>query len=482
MSGPKVFIQSDPCLLGLRSIPIAEIQGHELNPRPYSDRYQMRVHEERVNLLIANMQREGYDSLYPIEVRLLETGRYEIVVGHHRYCAARAIGYTEIPAIVLDIDRMQAAVRLMTRQGKGIEPWFAAEHAYHLCVVGDCSQIEYCRETGYEIGVVSKWISAYKVRMAHPDLIGDLSLTIARSIGMADSNDWQWLLEMSVELNLTTRQVQQAVKNLKALKIDPISEDWLDLPKLKKSIATTIDDKRSVEISKVSKADVDVRQKITELSPDLLPEYQRRLKEDLPESMSDLLDICADIEKRMVGRAIAGASSIDDSELVQKFSTILLFGTNSLIQNSTVIKGSLKRSGTIILVLGDRLDEISIAMKEANRLKLELNDRIIWRKNDSSLSPPSNRLQNFCSDILIFKRCGEEGIFRQDFFDGGKWKGVISGNLASFWSQAYTYLPVELTRFLTCTYVPKGEELLSIGGEASADESIRSHCKIVKQF
>ena len=51
--------------------------------------------------------------LTPLVVRPLENGEYEVISGHRRLFACKKLGVREVPAIVHNIDRDQAAIALV---------------------------------------------------------------------------------------------------------------------------------------------------------------------------------------------------------------------------------------------------------------------------------------------------------------------------------------------------------------------------------
>ena len=51
--------------------------------------------------------------LVPLEVRLLQSGKYEIISGSRRYHAAVIAGLNFIPAIILDVDNEEAIIRMV---------------------------------------------------------------------------------------------------------------------------------------------------------------------------------------------------------------------------------------------------------------------------------------------------------------------------------------------------------------------------------
>ncbi len=89
---------SDEVLNQASRIPISRIR-----PNPYQPR--SRFDPEELTELTASIRREGV--LMPVLVRP-RGEHYELIAGERRWRAAQAAGLTEIPAVVRDVDDMQA--------------------------------------------------------------------------------------------------------------------------------------------------------------------------------------------------------------------------------------------------------------------------------------------------------------------------------------------------------------------------------------
>ena len=88
------------------NIPVEKLRPFEGHPFKVKD-------DEEMNTLIESVQTQGI--LSPLIVRPLEntTDEYEIISGHRRVMASRKAGITEVPALVVSIDRDAAAIVLV---------------------------------------------------------------------------------------------------------------------------------------------------------------------------------------------------------------------------------------------------------------------------------------------------------------------------------------------------------------------------------
>ena len=80
---------------------LKEFQNH-----PYKVR-----HDDEMELLIESIKEHGI--LSPIIVRPLENDEYEIISGHRRLFASKRAGLAEVPALVIEMDRDNAAIALV---------------------------------------------------------------------------------------------------------------------------------------------------------------------------------------------------------------------------------------------------------------------------------------------------------------------------------------------------------------------------------
>ena len=90
----------------MNTIPITKIHPFEEHPYKVLD-------NEEMNELIQSVQQHGI--LSPLIVRPIEgkTDEYEIISGHRRFRAAQKAGLTEVPAVIYDLNRDEAAIMLV---------------------------------------------------------------------------------------------------------------------------------------------------------------------------------------------------------------------------------------------------------------------------------------------------------------------------------------------------------------------------------
>ena len=82
------------------------IKLREFENHPYKVK-----HDDEMEMLIDSVKEHGI--LSPIIVRPLENDEYEIISGHRRLFASKRAGLTEVPALVVEMDRDNAAIALV---------------------------------------------------------------------------------------------------------------------------------------------------------------------------------------------------------------------------------------------------------------------------------------------------------------------------------------------------------------------------------
>jgi ParB family chromosome partitioning protein len=89
----------------VRKIPVAQIIPNRFQPRTIFD-------EEKISELALTIRTHGI--IQPIVVRECEDGKFEIIAGERRWRAVQKLGWTEIPAIIKNLnDKETASVALI---------------------------------------------------------------------------------------------------------------------------------------------------------------------------------------------------------------------------------------------------------------------------------------------------------------------------------------------------------------------------------
>ncbi|MBW4628207.1 MAG: ParB N-terminal domain-containing protein [Brasilonema octagenarum HA4186-MV1] len=220
-------------------LPIENISPHPLNPRPYSEKYQARVDDEKVAELINNIHFNSYDESEPIAVREYNA-KYQIIRGHHRWAAMKTLGKEAIPAVVRTMDDKEAAIALVTMQGKEVDSWSRAEHAYECCkAYGQCGLMtvsEYAALVGRKHNTVSELIKAVELKKC-VGVPTHLSIRAATDIACLETIDWQWFTKLCLEREWGEKKRTAAIKAVKSIDIPEYLHHWLSPDKWKREAA-----------------------------------------------------------------------------------------------------------------------------------------------------------------------------------------------------------------------------------------------------
>ena len=88
----------------IKNLDVTKLKGFENHPYKVKD-------NEEMEALVDSVKEQGI--LSPIIARPLENGEYEIISGHRRLFASKRAGLTEVPALVVEMDRDNAAIELV---------------------------------------------------------------------------------------------------------------------------------------------------------------------------------------------------------------------------------------------------------------------------------------------------------------------------------------------------------------------------------
>lgn len=234
-----------------------EIESIVIHPyqkliRSFSRKYATYVDEEAVTQYAANMASRGYDRAQPIIVRPIEDGKYQCVVGWQRRTAMKANKQTLIPAVIRDISEAEAAMDLILHQGKQIETWGKARHAYRVTVEDELmTQAEYSRMVSAAHNTVNEWVQSMRLltSVAQANDAGVVnppseyfSVGLAKEIATAPKDDWRWLTNLVLEKRWPKSAIERVVKAIKEIKIPEEFNSWIDPYKYKREIAVNVGD------------------------------------------------------------------------------------------------------------------------------------------------------------------------------------------------------------------------------------------------
>lgn len=182
--------------------------------------YQPRRHfnPELLQELADSLKSEGL--IQPILVRPDGKDRFELIAGERRWRAAQLAGFSEIPAIVRQLDdRAVAAMSLIENiQRKDLNPLEEAEALRRLSDEFGQSHQEVAESVGRSRSAVTNLMRLLEL---HDDVkalvdVGDIDMGHARALLGAPLDDQPAIARRIAQQGLTVRAVEKQIKNLRA--------------------------------------------------------------------------------------------------------------------------------------------------------------------------------------------------------------------------------------------------------------------------
>ena len=262
------------------AIPIAKLHPFEGHPYKVLD-------NEEMETLTESVQNEGV--LSPLIVRPLEnTDEFEVISGHRRLHAAQRAGLSEVPALVYEINREEAAIMLVDSNlhREHILPSEKA-FAYKLKMEAmkhrgiTCGQVGHKSRDTLSDDDSGRQVQRY-IRLTHliPELLqlvddGKIALTPAVELSYLPEKAQTYLLE-EMRRNDCTPSLSQAIRMKKLYQTGSLSPE---------NISTIMQEEKANQQEKVSFKTGDLRKffpksysaaQMQETILKLLTEYQRK--------------------------------------------------------------------------------------------------------------------------------------------------------------------------------------------------------------
>ncbi len=192
----------------LRRLAIAAIR-----PNPYQPRKEFRAEE------LADLERSLSVNglLQPITVRKAATG-YELVAGERRLRAATRLGWTEIPAVVRELDdRALLTLALVENlQRADLNPIEEAEGYQRLVDEFALTQLQVAEVVGKERSTVANMLRLLNLPVAVRRMLQDGQLTLGHAralLAIPDERVLQDLAREVVAKKLTVREIEQRARD-----------------------------------------------------------------------------------------------------------------------------------------------------------------------------------------------------------------------------------------------------------------------------
>ena len=157
--------------------------------------------------------------LQPINVRVLENGEFELISGERRLRAARMIGMTKIPCIVMNASDQQSALFAIIEnvQRENLDFFEEAVAIERLMTEYGLSQDEIAEKLGKAPSTLSNKLRLLRLPEEIRDKISyaGLSERHARALlTLPDNNTWKRVLDIVIERHLTVAETERLIQDV----------------------------------------------------------------------------------------------------------------------------------------------------------------------------------------------------------------------------------------------------------------------------
>jgi len=208
-SGEPAVAVVEAQLSPYRVLPMAKIRPNPLQPRK-------EFREEELADLEASLRVSGL--LQPITVREAPRGDgFELIAGERRFRAAQRLGWTEIPAVVRDVDdRMLLSLAMVENlQRSDLNPIEEAEGYDQMIREFSLTQQEVADVVGKDRSTVANTLRLLALPASVRRLVWDGALTVGHAralLGLGDAMRMADLAKTIVAEGLSVRDVEQRVR------------------------------------------------------------------------------------------------------------------------------------------------------------------------------------------------------------------------------------------------------------------------------
>lgn len=208
----------------VKEIPLSEVEANPQQPRSKFD-------EESLEELANSIKQLGI--IQPITVRVVDTGKYQIISGERRYRASKMLGYEAIPAYVREADDSDSLLMALIEniQRTDLDAMEVALSYQRLIDELSLTQEEISEKVGKKRSTVANYLRLLKLPDEIQRAIRDQLISMGHARALVNVNGVMQQVSIAkkiVEQGLSVRQVEELVKQLdkpKAEKTLPLSDD-----------------------------------------------------------------------------------------------------------------------------------------------------------------------------------------------------------------------------------------------------------------
>ena len=203
-------------------LPISQVESCSTQPRKQFD-------PDALADLADSIREHGI--IQPLTVRKLQSGYYQIIAGERRWLAARMVGLSQVPAIVIEADDRKAMELAMIEnlQREDLNPIEEAEGFQSLMDNYNMTQEEAANRVGKSRSTVANALRLLKLIPVVRAMVEDgrLSGGHARTLLPLSGDLQQKAAETILKNDLSVRQTELLVKKLTAEKKETPTKDGI---------------------------------------------------------------------------------------------------------------------------------------------------------------------------------------------------------------------------------------------------------------
>ena len=194
---------------------VVYLRIEDITPSPYQPRE--RFPEDKLSELIASIKEKGV--IQPILVRTVEGGKYELIAGERRLRAVKALDMPDIPALIKDVDDVDALEMSLIEnlQREDLNPMEEA-HAYkRLCDEFNFTQEKIGQTIGKDRSTIANAIRLLLLPKEIQDCVASNTITMghARTIlSVEGERPQKRFCEQIIRKGLSVRQAEQLARKL----------------------------------------------------------------------------------------------------------------------------------------------------------------------------------------------------------------------------------------------------------------------------
>lgn len=212
---------------------------------PHPDNRPLGSSEEKIKQLKIFIAQNGFDSSHPLVVRPHQNS-YQIIEGEHRFTAARALGYLQLPCVVRELPDTEALIQLVLgniqTETKPLEIGLNA-----LKVVQKEGKVfttqQYAQRLGISDSTLRRYMNASEVyqylKTQLPEGVPILDEVYKlEEINRCPQTDWYWLHDLTLKNEIAKSQLVEITHAIREIKTDnPAVYTLFDLLALRQQVA-----------------------------------------------------------------------------------------------------------------------------------------------------------------------------------------------------------------------------------------------------